>query len=156
MLRKMETYNSEELLLVMRQQQSRYAVPAKYVMEIITGQPITGMPAKPAFLKGILNYKGHIVPVLSLAALCGCGNGEAEQVSVVMDIGEDKMVTLTADSAESLISDNGQRMRYDETLMNGELIKLDRVIPGDPAILVLDMNSIYEAATDRVNSYIEG
>lgn len=149
---KMETENERDaLLLVMRQQQSRYGVPAACVEEIITMPAITAIPRQPAFLRGIFSYKGRVIPVLSLQALCGCGAGESEAVCVVLRAG-DTLLALTADNAESLITDTGERMRYDETLMNGELVRLSCVLPGDPAVFVLDLEKMVDAAANRLNA----
>ena len=65
----MEMYSSDKLLLVLRQQQMRYALPAENVEEVITSPSVTVLPRQPEYLKGILNYKGHMIPVLSLQAL---------------------------------------------------------------------------------------
>lgn len=147
----METNNSEErLLLVLRQQQSKYAVPVENVEEILTIPDITAMPQQPGFLRGVFSYKGRIVPVLSLQAISGYKVGADEAVCVVLKMGG-ILLALTADSAESLISDDGQRMRADRSMMNGELIKFDCVLPGTPVILVLDLKETYEAAKGHMN-----
>jgi hypothetical protein len=61
------------------------------------------------------------------------------------------LLALTADSAESLIADSGQRMKYDETLLDGKLIKLACALPGDPAVLVLDLKKIYHTIESDFN-----
>ena len=143
--------STDTLLLVMRQQQSRYAVPAENVEEIISVPALTALPRQPGYLRGIFNYKGHVIPVLSLRALCGCGTGGDEAVCVVLRM-EDLLLALTADGAESLVTDSGQRVQYDESLMEGEFVKLACVLPGDPAILVLDPEKVYGAVEAHFNA----
>jgi len=142
---------AEALLLVLRQQASRYAVPVECVEEIIAVPAVTALPRQPAYLRGVFNYKGRVLPVFSLRALCGCGTGEDEAVCVVLRADE-LALALTADGAESLTADDGRRMKYDEALMDGALIKLDRVLPGDPAIFVLNLKKIYQAVETRFNA----
>lgn len=142
---------ADTLLLVMRQQQSRYAVPAKNVEEIIAVPAITVLPLQPEHLRGVFSYKGHVIPALSLQSLCGCGTGEQETVCVVLSM-DGLMFALTADSAESLTADSGQRMKYDESLLEGKLVKLDGVMPGDPAIFILSLKKVCQALESDFNS----
>ena len=144
----METHSRDKLLLVMRQQKARYAVPAENVEEIITSPEITVLPQQPGYIRGIFDYKGHIVPVLSLRALCGCP-GEAEPVCAVLRMGKE-LFALSADDAESLVTDTGQRMKSGRELLEGELLSLEYVLPGEPAVFVINLEKTYENAGARL------
>lgn len=43
-----------------------YGVEIRYVMEIIGIQPITEVPELPHFIKGIINLRGKIIPVMDV------------------------------------------------------------------------------------------
>ncbi|HWQ29991.1 MAG TPA: chemotaxis protein CheW [Negativicutes bacterium] len=43
-----------------------YAVEIKYVIEIIGIQPITEVPELPDYVKGIINLRGKIIPVMDI------------------------------------------------------------------------------------------
>jgi purine-binding chemotaxis protein CheW len=43
-----------------------YAIPSNEVVEIIRMQPITFMPKLPEFVKGVINLRGKIVPLIDL------------------------------------------------------------------------------------------
>lgn len=43
-----------------------YAIEIKYVTEIIGIQPITEVPELPSYVKGIINLRGKIIPVLDV------------------------------------------------------------------------------------------
>jgi purine-binding chemotaxis protein CheW len=43
-----------------------YAIQIKYVTEIIGIQPITEIPELPAYVKGIINLRGKIIPVMDV------------------------------------------------------------------------------------------
>lgn len=43
-----------------------YAIEIKFVTEIIGIQPITEVPELPAFVKGIINLRGKIIPVMDV------------------------------------------------------------------------------------------
>lgn len=43
-----------------------YAIEIKYVTEIIGIQPITQVPELPEYIKGIINLRGEIIPVMDV------------------------------------------------------------------------------------------
>ena len=43
-----------------------FAVDAAYVAEIITNYPITVLPHVPSFIKGIINLRGQIIPIIDI------------------------------------------------------------------------------------------
>ena len=43
-----------------------YAIEIKYVIEIIGIQPTTELPELPAYVKGIINLRGKIIPVMDV------------------------------------------------------------------------------------------
>lgn len=47
----------------------RYAISIQEIHEIIKMQDITGLPNGPAYLKGVINLRGRIVPIVSLRIL---------------------------------------------------------------------------------------
>lgn len=143
--------DKSRLLLVTRQGQSRYAFSAENVVEVITSPAVTPLPGQPDYLRGLISYKGRVVPVLSLRALRGL-DADADEPICVMIRMDDLLLALTVDSAESLMEDNGRRVEYDESLLNGKFIKLDCAIPGDPVILVLNLKKVYQAVESHFNS----
>ena len=64
---------------------------------------------------------------------------------------EDSLIALTADSAESLIADSGQRLQADGSLTDGKLLALDFVLPGEPAVLVLNLKRTYQKIENHFN-----
>ena len=43
-----------------------YGIELSHVIEIISIQPITPVPALPAYIKGIINLRGKVVPVIDV------------------------------------------------------------------------------------------
>lgn len=43
-----------------------YGIEIKYVIELIKVQPITVVPKVPGFIKGVINIRGKVVPVISI------------------------------------------------------------------------------------------
>ncbi len=46
--------------------QEAYGIDIRYVTEIIGIQPITAVPEVPAYVRGIINLRGKIIPVLDV------------------------------------------------------------------------------------------
>lgn len=53
-----------------------YGVPARQVREIIRLVAITAMPQMPAFVKGVINLRGKIIPVADLRACLGVAESQ--------------------------------------------------------------------------------
>ena len=105
--------DTKDLLLVISSGKSRYAVAAENVQEIIASPDITALPRQPEYLRGIISYKGDIIPVLSLRTLCGSNTEGGEAVCVILRT-DDFSMALAADGARSLVNDSGQRMHGGE------------------------------------------
>lgn len=54
--------------LTFRVREAGYALPIELVREIIEYAEITRVPMMPAYIHGVLNLRGNVVPVLDLAA----------------------------------------------------------------------------------------
>ncbi|HPU17453.1 MAG TPA: chemotaxis protein CheW [Bacillota bacterium] len=52
--------------LTFRVDKEVYGIELKYVTEIVGVQPITEIPEMPEFVRGIMNLRGRIIPVMDL------------------------------------------------------------------------------------------
>ncbi|MDR1210502.1 MAG: chemotaxis protein CheW [Clostridiales bacterium] len=66
-----EEDSTKDLYLTFRIAGADYAVEVGYIKEIITICPVTVVPETPPFIKGIINLRGDIVPVISVRARFG-------------------------------------------------------------------------------------
>lgn len=64
-----------------------YGVDILKVQEIRGWQPVREVPETPAFIKGIMDLRGTIVPVMDLRARFGLGEAEYSPVTVVIVLG---------------------------------------------------------------------
>ena len=124
----------------------QYGIDIKYVDNIVRMQHITRVPKVPAYLKGVINLRGEVLPVMSLRLKMGLEADEltratriiilkqeqqgsvgiiVDEVREVVTLGSSEIEKLsqnTAESKKSFITGVGKH--------NGELISL------------LDLNSI--------------
>ena len=87
---------SEELMdryLLFRIGEESFAVPLSYVMEIVNIQSITVIPNVPDYVKGIVNLRGRVFPVIDLRLKLGMEEREYDdKTSIVMiDINEERI-----------------------------------------------------------------
>ena len=80
-----------------------YAIPSSQVMEIIRMQPITFMPNMPSFVKGIINLRGKIVPLIDLNMKFGKPGSEYnDRTSIVVVEAEDINVGLIVEAVNDV------------------------------------------------------
>jgi len=95
--------------LTFRLDEEVYAVPILDVQEIRSWEAVTRVPNTPVYLRGIVNIRGAIVPVVDLRIRLGMHKKEytGETVVIVMtmslDAGE-KQIGLVVDSVSDVIS----------------------------------------------------
>ncbi|MCD1646499.1 chemotaxis protein CheW [Marinobacter adhaerens] len=92
----------------------RYALPINSVREITEYRTMTPVPMMPAFVRGVINLRGHVVPVIDLACRFGLGVTEPGKRTcvIIMDVeateGEALRFGLMVDAVDSVfdIEDN--------------------------------------------------
>lgn len=62
-----------------------YGLPVLFVREIIRICPITPVPRMPAYIRGVINLRGKVVPILDLRAKFGlAATAESERACIVV------------------------------------------------------------------------
>jgi purine-binding chemotaxis protein CheW len=61
-----------------------FAIPVLKVREIIAVQAITAVPRTPAFLKGVINLRGKVIPVVDLRLKFGIPEAEYTQLTCII------------------------------------------------------------------------
>ncbi len=94
-----------EQLVVMRLASEDYGVEITHVREIIRIQNITEVPQAPAYVEGIINLRGAVIPVVDLRKRFGLEIAEesAETRIVVVDVRE-HTVGLIVDGVTEVIT----------------------------------------------------
>jgi purine-binding chemotaxis protein CheW len=62
-----------EQLLTFEQRGDEYALPLLRVREIVEYRSVTGLPATPPYVLGVIDLRGMVVPVIDMAAKLGLG-----------------------------------------------------------------------------------
>ena len=90
-------------LVVFNLGEEEFAVEVAQVQEIIEMQDITRLPRAPGFIKGILNLRGKILPVIDLRERLGLPESSSEAQRIVITQLEEQFVGMMVDSVTEVL-----------------------------------------------------
>lgn len=81
-----------------------YGIQLVYVNEILPVQKVTRVPSVPAYIKGIINLRGRILPVIEVRSKFGLESIEYNETSCIISITyQDITVCLIVDSVADVV-----------------------------------------------------
>jgi purine-binding chemotaxis protein CheW len=81
-----------------------YAVDVRLVQEIIRVTEITPVPRAPASIRGVINLRGRIIPVVDLKKRLGLGDVEVTRVARVVVVKlKERLIGLLVDGASQVL-----------------------------------------------------
>ncbi len=81
-----------------------YSLPLTNVLEIISVQPITKVPGTPAYVKGVINLRGGIVPLVDVRLKFGQPEKEYDEfTNIIITILNDITVGLVVDRVSNVV-----------------------------------------------------
>ncbi|WP_309121268.1 chemotaxis protein CheW [Paenibacillus sp.] len=117
-----------------------YGIEVEHVKTIERMMPMTRVPKTPPFVKGVVNLRGVVVPVIHLASRFGLPENEPTENSriVMVNVG-DLEVGFIVDSANDVIDVNADRIEEPPEVVGGIRAKYLRGIAkvGDNRLLVM-------------------
>lgn len=126
-----------------------FAIPIAAVKEIIEYRQPTDVPMMPSFMRGVINLRGHVVPVVDLSSRFGRGSGQVTRRSciVVVEVHhEDKLhdIGVAVDAVNAVLDmpdadiepppSFGAKVRAEFISGMGKL--------GDSFVIVLDIDKV--------------
>ena len=100
----MKSVHEHQLALAVRIGENLHAVPIDVIEEVLPALPIEAVPQCPAFVRGVVFVRGHLIPVFDAAERLGLRNHvrPSEPHIVCLRIGS-RLVGLEVDEALDLI-----------------------------------------------------
>ncbi len=92
-----------ERYLTFRSDNTTIGVSTNYVIEILTDQTITELPMVPGFIKGIINMRGQIVPIIDIRAKMGKFAEETETTCIIVLEIDTTYVGILVDNVEQVL-----------------------------------------------------
>jgi len=88
-----------------------YGVELLHVLEIISIQSITTIPSTPVYVKGIINLRGRIVPVIDVRLKFGMQERDYDERTCIIVLNIDEMyVGLIVDQVSEVITFNNDSL----------------------------------------------
>lgn len=112
--------------IVIRLGEEQYGIDIRYVENIVRMQNITRVPKVPAYLKGVINLRGEVIPVVSIRLKMGLSENEATRTTRIIILKTEtsgnlgivvdevrEVVTLKEDNIERVTRETGDgRTRF--------------------------------------------
>jgi purine-binding chemotaxis protein CheW len=84
--------------------EEEYGLPVKLVQEIIRVSEITQVPRAPEFIKGVINLRGRIIPVIDLRRKLGLGDVKTTRETRIVVVGlSGRLIGLLVDGASQVL-----------------------------------------------------
>lgn len=141
-------YNADGIeILFFNIGESIYGIEIKYVKEIISVEQITIVPKIPDYIKGVINIRGKVVPIISVRNRFGIEEipyddrtciivlefEDGEQVGIIVDRVQEVLIAKPNDISKAPDSKNVNANRYIKSIIEIEgdiklLLDCDKLI----------------------------
>ena len=137
--------SDERQLVVFQAGAELYGVDISRVHEIIRFQTVTRVPRAPAFVEGVINLRGKVIPVVDLRRRFGLAIAEHTRASriVVVEIG-DQVVGIVVDAVSEVLHINAAIVEPPSPVVAGldtEYLQGIAKLP-DRLIVLLDLDRV--------------
>jgi purine-binding chemotaxis protein CheW len=133
--------------IVIRLGAEQYGIDIRYVDNIVRMQAVTRVPKVPNYLKGVINLRGEVIPVMSIRLKMGLDADEITRATriIILKLEQEgnvgvmvdevkEVVTLTSDDIDKVSHENAKEGRANFICGIGK--------HNDGLISLLDLNSI--------------
>lgn len=121
----------------------QYGIDIKYVDNIVRMQHITRVPKVPSYLKGVINLRGEVIPVMSLRLKMNMAEDEiTKNTRIIIIKMNHEMIGIIVDSVKEVVNlDTAdiERVTFDNR-ENNYVQGIGK--QGDVLISLLDLNAV--------------
>lgn len=144
--------------LTFRLDQEEYGIDILKVQEIRGYEPPTRIANAPAFIKGVVNLRGTIVPIVDMRLKFGCSKAEYNSFTVVIVLNlRQRIVGIVVDSVSDvmeLAADNVKAAPDVESVIDSDAV-LGLGSLGDRMLILLDIERLMDGADMGLTSDAE-
>ncbi|MET0336843.1 MAG: chemotaxis protein CheW [Caulobacter sp.] len=132
-------------LISFRVNQQEYCVDIMAVREIRGWSPATSLPQSPNYMRGVINLRGAVLPIMDLSSRLGLGSAEptVRHVIIVVKV-QERMMGLLVDAVSDILSIT------DDLVQPTPDVACDRVRSFVRGIISLEGRMISEISLDRL------
>ena len=137
--------NQDNEVLSFRLAKEEYAISILKVQEIRGYEEPTMLPSAPACIKGIMNLRGSIVPIVDMRILFNLGEPSYDQFTVVIVLNiKNHVIGMVVDSVSDVVTLTDEQMRpapeMGATTDGDTILGLGTV--GERMLIVLDIDKL--------------
>jgi chemotaxis protein CheZ len=126
--------------------ESEYTIPILKVREIINTPNITTLPQSPHYMKGIVNLRGKIIPVVDLKELISVGGQKGVGSKTIVISSGRATFGVLVDSITSVVNIEKSEIEAPEGFMHENLDRVEGVARlDDRLVILLDTDKLVEA-----------
>ena len=115
-----ETVNDELKLIIFKLGREEYGMDILRVQEIKRMMSITRVPSTPPFIKGVINLRGSVLPVIDLRTRLGLVEAElGDAARIIVIIANDTTVGFIVDEVVEVTTINTQNIEVAHALSTG-------------------------------------
>lgn len=135
--------------LTFRLDQEEYGIDILKVQEIRGYEPPTRVADAPNFIKGVVNLRGTIVPIVDMRLKFNCANAEYNAFTVVIVLNlRNRIVGIVVDSVSDVMELPPENLRpapdLDSGIDGGAVLGLGSL--GDRMLILLDIERLMSAS----------
>ena len=122
-----------------------FAIDIMEIMEIIRLQKITKVPKAPAFVEGIINLRGTIVPVLEMRGrFGGTASGDPKHARIIIVKAEESLFGIVVDEVSEVMYLSRDLIDTTPDVVKGVDVEYLKNVGkvGDRLILILDTSKL--------------
>lgn len=124
---------------------NEYTIPILKVREIINTPTITGLPQSPAYMRGVINLRGRIIPIVDLRKVVSIGETDMHGSKVIVVSSGQVTFGILVDSITSVINIDEAAIESPEGFMREHVKQVEGVAKVDDRLLImLDTNKLVE------------
>ena len=135
--------------LIFRLDQEEYGIDILKVQEIRGYEQPTRIANAPAFIKGVVNLRGTIVPIVDMRLKFNCARADYNSFTVVIILNlRDRVVGIVVDSVSDVMELSAENIRsapdVESAIDNGCILGLGSV--GERMLILLDIEKLMSNA----------
>jgi len=105
-LMEMNVVSETNQYIVIRLGEEQYGIDIKYIDNIVRMQHITRVPKVPGYLKGVINLRGEVIPVMSIRLKMGLPIDEIENNSriIILKLDSHGNIGIIVDQVKEVVT----------------------------------------------------
>ncbi len=134
--------------IVIRLGQEQYGIDIKYIDNIVRMQHVTRVPKMPPYLKGVINLRGEVIPIMSIKLKMGLEDDEATKATriIIVKLEQAGTIGMIVDEVKEVVTldidAQVEKLAYDKEEKNNFVQSVGKYEGG--LISLLDLNAVVQ------------